>query len=96
MSRERSYLDVCATDAGSQPSCLLYLLPAGQDRELVLTLHGPVPSSRDLGAWLQGRCVVTLTASREGLEGTFSVTVDFGHVLLARTTAPELPRHATF
>ncbi|WP_037599784.1 hypothetical protein [Streptacidiphilus rugosus] len=96
MNHERSHVDACAADSETEPSCLLYLLPAGRDREVILTLHGPVPGPQDLASWLQRRSVVTLTASREGVEGTFAVTVDFGHVLLVRTTAPTLTRHATF
>jgi hypothetical protein len=96
MIRERSYVHACVPDDDAEPSCLLYLLPAGRDRELVLTVHGLTPSTGDLASWLRSRSVVSLTASREGVDGTFPVTVDFAHVLLVRTAPPTLTRHSTF
>ena len=96
MRRRAVVVDVTDPDLEGPPSCLLYLLPVGQEREVVLALHGTTPDVRDLSTWIAGRAVVIFTTSREGVEGTCTVCVAFAHVLLARVSAYTATRHSTF
>ncbi|WP_405021640.1 hypothetical protein OHV05_36080 (plasmid) [Kitasatospora sp. NBC_00070] len=92
----RPVVDATVAAPDEPPGYLLYLLPAGQDKEVVLEVHGTVPTDHDLATWLSTRAAVTLTASREGSAGTFPVTVNFAHIVLARTAPHTITRHVTF
>ncbi len=78
------------------PDFLLYLLPLGQDKEVVLAAHGTAAPAADLASWLAARAAVTFTVSREGHDGAFPVTVNFAHIVMARTAPYTVTRHVTF
>uniref|UniRef100_UPI002F918871 hypothetical protein n=1 Tax=Kitasatospora indigofera TaxID=67307 RepID=UPI002F918871 len=88
-------VDATAAGPGGTPGWLLYLLPVGQDREVVLAVHGTPPTDHDIATWLATHAAVTLTASREETDA-FTVTVNFAHIVLARTAPYTLSRHVTF
>jgi hypothetical protein len=81
---------------GSTPSALLHVLLLGHDREVILVLHGGVPSERRLADWLSCGVVVLFTTSRDGMPGTFPVAINFAHVVLARTSPYTSARMVTF
>lgn len=66
------------------PVGLLYLLPVGRDKELVLRLHGTAPTTEDLFDWMRDGTVRALTVSRHGDEQTSTLVLNFGHLVGAR------------
>jgi len=92
----RPVVKAVAADPSGSPACLLYLLPMGHDREVVLALHGSTPADDELALWLASGASVTLTVSREGIGDAFSVIVNFATIVLVRTAPYTVGRHVTF
>lgn len=65
------------------PAGLLYLLTMGSDKELMLRIHGSVPTTDEISAWMRSGSVRQLTVSRRGGEPHLFL-VNFGHVVGAR------------
>ncbi len=78
------------------PQGLLYLLTVGREKELVLRLHGPVPTIGEMSEWMHEATVRALTVSRHGDEGTSTLLVNFGHVVGARTAPYSDSRSGSF
>jgi len=67
------------------PSGLLYVLTVGREKELVLRVHGTVPTSEDLLSWIREGAVRALTVSRHHSdEETSTLVLNFAHVIGAR------------
>jgi hypothetical protein len=66
------------------PAGLLYLLTVGKEKELVLQLHGSLPTADDIAGWMRDATVRELTVSRPGDEKADTFVVNFGHVVGAR------------
>jgi hypothetical protein len=66
------------------PTCLLYLLTVGREKELVLRVHGAELSIEQLSAWMTEESVHPLTVSRFGDEQTATLLLNFRHVVGAR------------
>jgi hypothetical protein len=78
------------------PAGLLYILTVGREKELVLRVHGPVPTIEDLSAWMHGGTVRALTVSRFGDEETSTLVVNFEHVVAARIAPYSDSRSGSF
>ena len=70
--------------SGNAPVGLLYILPVGREKELVLRLHGSVPTAEDLFHWMRDGTVRALTVSRYGDQETSTLVLNFGHIVGAR------------
>ena len=66
------------------PTCLLYLLTVGREKELVLRVHGTELSIEQLSSWMTEESVHPLTVSRFGDEQTATLLLNFRHVVGAR------------
>lgn len=66
------------------PTCLLYLLTVGRDKELVLRLHDDAVTVEALKAWMYDHSVRALTVSRFGDHETSTLLINFGHIIGAR------------
>ncbi|WP_433618532.1 hypothetical protein ACQP2P_21425 [Dactylosporangium sp. CA-139114] len=66
------------------PTCLLYLLTVGREKELVLRVHGTDLSLEQLTTWMAEESVHPLTVSRFGDEQTSTLLLNFRHVVGAR------------
>jgi hypothetical protein len=78
------------------PSGLLYVLTVGREKELVLRVHGPAPTTDDLFAWMRDATVRTLTVSRHGDDETSMLVLNFGHVVGARIAPYTETRSGSF
>jgi hypothetical protein len=78
------------------PAGLLYLLSVGKEREVILRLHGKLPTAEQLVAWMQKGAIVPLEVSHEGEHGTFTYVVNFTHVVAARLAPYTTARSVTF
>lgn len=78
------------------PVGLLYVLPVGRDKELVLRLHGAAPTTEDLFHWMCDGTVRALTVSRHGDEQTSTLVLNFGHVVAARIAPYTESRSGSF
>src|SRR5258705_8465178 len=68
-ARERG----CVID--DRPTCLLYLLSAGREHELVLRLFGAAPTEDDIVSWMRDGAVQRLHVSRHGEGEAFTFVV---------------------
>ncbi|WP_182900523.1 hypothetical protein [Microbispora sp. H10830] len=82
-----------ATDA---PSGLLYLLSVGKEKELILRVHGTMPTAEKLVSWMQQGTVVSLQISHEGEPSPFTYVVNFRHVVAARLAPYTTTRISSF
>lgn len=78
------------------PAGLLYLLSVGKEKELILRVHGTMPTVEQLATWIEQDAVVTLEVSHEGEQETFTYVVNFGHVVAARLASYSTARIGTF
>lgn len=78
------------------PTCLLYLLTVGRDKELVLRVHGSELSAELLTAWMVEESVHPLTVSRFGDEETSTLLLNFRHVIGARLAPYSDTRSGSF
>jgi hypothetical protein len=78
------------------PSGLLYLLSVGKEKELILRVHGTMPTAEDLVTWMEQGRVVSLQISHEGELGTFTYAVNFTHVVAARLAPYTTTRISSF
>jgi hypothetical protein len=78
------------------PVGLLYVLTVGREKELVLRLHGSVPTTEDLSHWMRDGTVRSLTVSRYGDEETSVLVLNFGHVVGARVAPYSDSRSGSF
>jgi hypothetical protein len=78
------------------PVGLLYLLTIGKEKELVLQLHGSVPTVDEISGWMQEATVRALTVSRHGDEQTCTLVVNFGHVVGGRIAPYSDTRSGSF
>ncbi|GAA3297615.1 hypothetical protein Dvina_28465 [Dactylosporangium vinaceum] len=66
------------------PTCLLYLLTVGREKELVLRVHDTDLSRQQLSEWMETGAVHPLTVSRSGDDQTSTLLINFSHVVGAR------------
>ncbi|MEU0561308.1 hypothetical protein [Dactylosporangium sp. NPDC006015] len=78
------------------PTCLLYLLTAGRDKELLLRVHGTEITIEQLTAWMTQETVHPLTVSRFGDELVSTLLVNFKHVIGARIAPYSETRTGSF
>jgi hypothetical protein len=78
------------------PAGLLYLLTVGKDKELVLQLHGSLPTADELAGWMRDATVRELSVSRQGDEDAGTFVVNFGHVVGARVAPYSDTRTGSF
>jgi hypothetical protein len=78
------------------PQRLLYLLTIGREKELVLRLHGPLPTIDEMSEWMHEAAVRALTVSRHGDDQTSTLLVNFGHVVGARVAPYSDSRSSSF
>ncbi|MEU6414240.1 hypothetical protein [Microbispora sp. NPDC046933] len=78
------------------PAGLLYLLSVGKEKELILRVHGTMPTAEELVEWMKQGSVVSLQISHEGEAGTFTYVVNFGHVVAARLAPYTTTRISSF
>jgi hypothetical protein len=78
------------------PVGLLYLLTVGREKELVLRIHGSVPTGDELSSWMHDATVRALTVSRYGDHETSVLVVNFGHVVGARIAPYSDSRSGSF
>ena len=78
------------------PTCLLYLLTVGREKELVLRVHGADLSVELLTAWMTEEAVQPLTVSRLGDEQTSTLLLSFRHVIGARLAPYSETRTGSF
>jgi hypothetical protein len=78
------------------PVGLLYVLPVGREKELVLRLHGTAPTTEELFHWIRDGTVRALTVSRYGDEETSTLVLNFGHVVGARVAPYSESRRGSF
>jgi hypothetical protein len=78
------------------PSNLLYLLTVGKEKELVLQLHDHRPTDDEIVSWMNNGAVVELTVSSHGEADTFTLLVNFAHVVAARIAPYTGTRSASF
>ncbi|MFG2037885.1 hypothetical protein [Dactylosporangium sp. NPDC048998] len=78
------------------PTCLLYLLTVGRDKELMLRVHGTELSIEQLTAWMAEETVHPLTVSRFGDEQTSTLLLNFRHVVGARLAPYSETRTGSF
>jgi hypothetical protein len=78
------------------PSGLLYLLSVGKEKELILQIHGPMPTVEQLLGWMEQSKVVPLQVSHENEQETFTYMVNFTHVVAARLASYTTGRTGTF
>lgn len=78
------------------PAGLLYLLTVGKEKELVLQLHGPMPTIDEISGWMREATVRALTLSRHGDEQPSTLVVNFGHVVGARIAPYSDARSGSF
>jgi hypothetical protein len=79
-----------------QPTCLLYLLAAGKEHEIVLALCEPAPTDDDIVLWIRDRVVRELRVSRPGGDEVFTFVVNFAHVVAARVAPYSESRSYSF
>jgi hypothetical protein len=95
--RTRPVHDEGGAMPSEMPSGLLYLLTVGREKELVLRLHGAVPTSDELLAWMREGAVCELTVSRHhGDEGTSTLVLNFALVIGARIAPYSENRSTSF
>jgi len=82
--------------AMDDPTCLLYLLTVGREKELVLRVHGTELSMELLTAWMAEETVHPLTVSRFGDEHTSTLLLNFRHVIGARLAPHSDTRSGSF
>ncbi|MEJ3742901.1 hypothetical protein WEI85_06400 [Actinomycetes bacterium KLBMP 9797] len=78
------------------PTCLLYLLTVGRDKELVLRLHQDTVTVEILASWMHEHVVQALTVSRLGDPETSTLLINFGHVVGARLAPYSETRTGSF
>lgn len=80
------------------PTCLLYLLVTGMEKELVLQVHGTPPSVEELSEWMRAGSVRPLVVSPHGgAEGEPSpLLLNFRHVIGARLAPYSETRTGSF
>ncbi len=78
------------------PACLLYLLSVGKEKELALRVHGEAPSEDEIASWMRNGTVAHLRVSREGEHETFTLVVNFKHVVVARLAPYSETRMSSF
>jgi hypothetical protein len=78
------------------PAGLLYLLTVGKEKELVLQLHGSLPTVDEIAGWMREATVRELTVSRQGDEQPGTLVVNFGHVVGARVAPYSDTRSGSF
>jgi hypothetical protein len=78
------------------PAGLLYLLSVGKEKELILRIHGTLPTAEQLVTWMQKGAIVPLEVSHEGEQETFTYVVNFTHVVAARLASYTTARSVTF
>jgi hypothetical protein len=79
-----------------RPIALLYLLSVGKEKELALQLHDQVPNEDELASWMRDRTIARLHVSSHGEQETFTLLVNFGHVVAARLAPYGAARTASF
>ncbi|MEU7872451.1 hypothetical protein [Dactylosporangium sp. NPDC049140] len=79
-----------------QPTCLLYLLTVGRDKELLLRVHGIDLTIERLTAWMTEETVQPLTVTRFGDEQTSTLLLNFRHVVGARLAPYSETRTGSF
>ena len=79
-----------------RPTCLLYLLTAGREKELVLQVHGTELTTEHLTAWMTEEAVHALTVSRFGDDETSTLLLNFRHVVGARLAPYSETRTGSF
>jgi hypothetical protein len=79
-----------------RPIALLYLLSVGKEKELALQLHDQVPNEDELASWMRDRTIARLQVSSHGEQETFTLLVNFGHVVAARLAPYGAARTASF
>jgi len=80
------------------PSCLLYLLVTGIEKELVLQVHGTAPTAEELSEWMRAGSVRPLVVSPHGAAGTepSPLLINFRHVIGARLAPYSETRTGSF
>lgn len=78
------------------PAGLLYLLSVGKEKELILRVHGTLPSPEDLANWMEHGSVVSFRVSHGGEPGTFTYVINFAHVVGARSAPYTTTRISSF
>jgi hypothetical protein len=82
------------TDGG--PVCLLYLLSVGKEHELVLRVYAEAPTEDDLVSWMRDGVVRGILVSRQHDDETFTLVVNFAHVVCARLAPYSDSRTSSF
>lgn len=80
------------------PTCLLYLLVTGIEKELVLQVHGTAPTVAELSAWMRAGSVRPLVVSPHGASDAepSPLLINFGHVIGARLAPYSETRTGSF
>jgi hypothetical protein len=78
------------------PIALLYLLSVGKEKELALQVHSQVPNEDELAQWMRDRTIVRLSVSSHGERESFTLLVNFGHIVAARLAPYGASRSASF
>jgi hypothetical protein len=78
------------------PTSLLYLLSVGKEKELALQIHGTPPTEDQLASWMQNGSVSRLRVSSHGEKETFTLLVNFAHIVAARLAPYGTSRSASF
>jgi hypothetical protein len=78
------------------PIALLYVLSVGKEKELALQLHGQAPNEDELANWMRDGTIARLQVSSHGERDTFTLLVNFGHVVAARLAPYGADRSASF
>lgn len=79
-----------------KPMCLLYLLSVGKEKELTLQVHDQVPNEDEVAAWMRDGTIARLRVSSHGERDTFTLLINFGHIVAARLAPYGATRAASF
>ncbi|WP_371784202.1 hypothetical protein [Streptosporangium subroseum] len=69
--------------ATSEHMCELHLRMVGEPRNLMLRLHGNMPTEDDVAAWMKEGSVIQLQVSEAGVQAPHTMLVNFGSVVFA-------------
>jgi hypothetical protein len=69
--------------ATSEHTCELHLRMVGEPRNLMLRLHGNMPTEDDVAAWMKEGSVIQLQVSETGVQAPHTMLVNFGNVVFA-------------
>lgn len=82
--------------AHDTPTCLLYLLSVGKEKEMALQVHGQEPAEDEIASWMQNGTIARLKVSSQGERETFTLLINFRHIVGARLAPYSESRSASF